>query len=414
MKEFPSINRARLEGTMEASARIGATADGGLHRLALSDQDKKMRDLFVQWLREADLDVKVDDLGNIYGYRPGSNKHLEPVVLGSHLDTQPNGGRFDGVLGVLSALEVVRTFNDRGIETERTIVVANFTNEEGARFEPSMLGSGGLSGVYDSEYIFSRQDRDGQTFGEELQRIGYKGKPDNRLKGIYRYVELHVEQGPYLESSGHSIGAVEGVQGIACLQVSVKGEQNHAGTTPMETRKDALVTAAKMIADLNRLARESDEGTKVTVGRMSVEPNVSNCVPGDVTFTVDIRHYDDEIRNRTIEMVKDRLGTLAGAEDVELEIELLWHTPSTAFAKDVVNLILEGAQYFRYPARTITSGAGHDAQHIHKMAPSAMIFVPSVHGKSHCAEEFTAMDDIEKGANTLLYVTYRLVGHAKP
>lgn len=414
MKEFPSINRARMEGTMEASARIGATADGGLHRLALSDQDKKMRDLFVQWLREADLDVKVDDLGNIYGYRPGSNKHLEPVVLGSHLDTQPNGGRFDGVLGVLSALEVVRTFNDRGIETERTIVVANFTNEEGARFEPSMLGSGGLSGVYDSEYIFSRQDRDGQTFGEELQRIGYKGKPENRLKGIYRYVELHVEQGPYLESSGHSIGAVEGVQGIACLQVSVKGEQNHAGTTPMETRKDALVTAAKMIADLNRLARESDEGTKVTVGRMSVEPNVSNCVPGEVTFTVDIRHYDDEIRNRTIEMVKDRLGTLAGAEDVELEIELLWHTPSTAFAKDVVNLILEGAQYFRYSARTIISGAGHDAQHIHKMAPSAMIFVPSVHGKSHCAEEFTAMDDIEKGANTLLYVTYRLAGHAKP
>src|SRR5690606_28313487 len=161
MKEFPSINRARLEGTIEASARIGATDDGGLHRLALSDQDKKMRDLFVQWLRDADLDVKVDDLGNIYGYRPGANKYLEPVVLGSHLDTQPNGGRFDGVLGVLSALEVVRTFNDWGIETERTIVVANFTNEEGARFEPSMLGSGGLSGVYDSEYIFSRQDRDG-------------------------------------------------------------------------------------------------------------------------------------------------------------------------------------------------------------------------------------------------------------
>lgn len=405
---FPTIKRTRLEETIQASARIGTTANNGLNRLALSEQDKEMRDLFIRWLNESDLDVKIDDFGNIYGYRYGKNVDLDPVVIGSHLDTQPNGGRFDGILGVLSALEVVRTLDDHGIKTERSIVIVNFTNEEGARFEPSMLGSGGLSGVYNPEYIFSRKDRDGKTFVEELQKIGYKGKPEDRLTRMYRFIELHVEQGPYLESSGHSIGAVEGVQGISCLEVKVKGEQNHAGTTPMVSRKDALINAAKMIVDIDRLVKDSDEDAKVTVGRISVTPNVSNCVPGEVIFTIDIRHFDDKVRHQLIEVIKERLGTLAGAENVEVEIELLWHTPSTIFAKDVVNLILEGAQKFHYPARTITSGAGHDAQHINRIVPSAMIFVPSAKGKSHCEEEFTSMDDIEKGANTLLYVTYNL------
>lgn len=408
MSIIPTVQRLRLQKTIQASARIGATSNNGLHRLALSDQDKEMRDLFVRWLNEEGLEVRIDDFGNIYGRRNGSNKYLDPIVFGSHLDTQPNGGRFDGIIGVLCALEVIRTFNDYAIETERPVEIVNFTNEEGARFEPSMLGSGGVTGFYDADYILSRTDMHGKTIAEELRRIGYDGTPENRLNRVHRFIELHVEQGQKLESSGHSIGAVEGVKGISCLEVKVRGEQNHAGSTPMSIRKDALLSAAKMHVEIDRLIRDINEEATATVGRISAKPNVSNCISGEVTFTIDIRHYKDKVRHNAVEMIKERFGTIAVAEGVGIEVEKLWDSPSTVFDKNTVSLIMEGAQHFNYPVRTIISGAGHDAQHMNRIVPSAMIFLPSINGKSHCEEEYTSMDDIEKGANTLLYVIYKL------
>src|SRR5690625_2886588 len=246
MKTDFTINMRRLEEKINKSSSIGSLSNGGICRLALSDQDKVMRDIYVKWLIEAELEVKVDDFGNIYGIREGERNHLSPVVIGSHLDTQPQGGRFDGILGVLAALEVIQTLNDYKIETRRPINIVNFTNEEGARFEPSMMGSAGISGIFSKEFIHQRRDQDGKVFGEELERIGYFGSKENRLKDGYYFVELHIEQGPILEEEGIDIGAVTGVQGIKSLEIEVRGAYAHAGTAPMRMRKDALLAASSM------------------------------------------------------------------------------------------------------------------------------------------------------------------------
>ncbi|WP_188624541.1 Zn-dependent hydrolase [Caldalkalibacillus thermarum] len=405
------VNLKRLKQTLAASSKIGRLPNGGLCRLALSNEDKAMRDLFVTWLKEEQLQVRVDDFGNIYGRRPGRNPDSSPVMIGSHLDTQPQGGQYDGVLGVLSALEVIRVLNEHNIETERPIEIVNFTNEEGARFEPPMLGSGGLANIFDEQYVFNREDRQGRRFKDELARIGYAGKKENRAKQIYCFIELHVEQGSVLHREQVSIGAVEGIQGMTWLEVRVTGEADHAGPTPMSMRKDALVAAAKMITAIEQVADEVGSGVTTTVGRLAVEPNVVNCVPGQVVFSVDIRHFDDATRRQTVHLVQEKISTIAVMAGVDIEINNLWETESTHFAQEIVDLVMQGAEQYGYSARRIVSGAGHDAKYINAIAPAGMIFVPSINGKSHCPEELTLMEDIEKGANVLLYVTHQLAQH---
>ncbi|MHB1405570.1 MAG: allantoate amidohydrolase [Desulfitobacteriaceae bacterium] len=402
------VNSKRLQQTIEMSAQIGAIPGNGLCRLALSDEDKEMRDLFRSWLRDSGLKVRVDDFGNIYGRREGKSVDAPPILIGSHLDTQPMGGRFDGILGVLSALEVVRSLNDMQIETEHSIEIVSFTNEEGARFEPPMLGSGGITGVFDKEFIYSRKDKYGKSFGEELKRIGYMGDESNRIRNINSYLEFHIEQGPVLEQENVVIGLVEAIQGMTWLEVSLTGQGDHAGPTPMNMRKDTLVAAAKMIVAIQHAAREIDESTTTTVGRLTIAPNVVNCIPGEVNFSVDVRHAEDFKRRLAVELVREKISTIAAADGVAIEIRDLWEISTTSFAPQILKHVTEGSKVHGYSSRRIVSGAGHDAKYLSDIAPTAMIFVPSVNGKSHSPEELTSWEDIERGANVLLYVVEAL------
>lgn len=402
------VNRERLKDTIEMSSRIGAIPNNGLRRLALSDEDKEMRDLFVSWLKDAGLMVRIDDFGNIYGRREGKSENAPAILVGSHLDTQPMGGRFDGILGVLSALEVVRALNEYKVETEYPIEIVSFTNEEGARFEPPMLGSGGITGVFDKDFIYSREDSSGKGFGEELKRIGYLGKEANRIKNVHSYLEFHIEQGPVLEQESVAIGIVEAIQGMTWLEVRLTGQGDHAGPTPMNMRKDALVAAAKMIVAIQHAAREIDEITTTTVGRLALAPNAVNCIPGEVSFSIDVRHFDDIKRRLAVELVREKISTIAAADDIAIEISHLWEIPTTPFAPPILKHVTDGAKAYGYSYRKIVSGAGHDAKYLSDIAPTAMIFVPSVNGKSHSPEEVTLWEDVERGANVLLYVVEAL------
>ncbi|WP_085507078.1 Zn-dependent hydrolase [Thalassobacillus devorans] len=404
MKTFNHINEERLFLNLSKSSEIGAIPGKGLRRLALSDEDKEMRDLLKAWCEQAGLTVRVDDFGNMYARRKGK-KDLPPVVLGSHLDTQPAGGRFDGVLGVLLALEVVNTLNDHNIETDRPVEIINFTNEEGARFEPPMLGSGGIAGVFDKDYVYSRKDRDGHSFQKELQRIGYKGEKENRLGDFHSFVELHIEQGPVLEDENKQIGIVEGVQGISWMEVTVTGEADHAGPTPMHLRKDALMAAAEIMHHLEKVA---DTEVTVTIGKISASPDTVNCVPGEVYFTVDIRSTDDSLREEAVAEAKTLIREVCQKRQVDVETTELWETEKIDFDKGILDAIEESVEDLGYSSRKIVSGAGHDAKYINNIGPTAMIFLPSVNGKSHVPSELTLDEDIISGANVLYQTTLAL------
>lgn len=402
------INIERLMNTIEESAKIGQLEQGGIGRLALTDEDKSMRDIFVHWLESTGLTVRVDDFGNIYGRREGKNPKAAAVLIGSHLDTQPEGGRYDGILGVLSGFEVLKVLHENEIELERPIELVCFTNEEGARFEPPILGAGGLAGVFSQDFVFTRQDKDGKVFLDELKRIGYHGAKDHRADNIYSYLELHIEQGPVLEHEKLDIGVVTGIQGMNWLEVKVTGQADHAGPTPMNMRKDSLMAAAKMIIEIKETIKKHDSEATVTVGRLSLLPNSINCVPGEVVFSVDIRHSVDAVREHLLGLLKQKIGMTAATEQVELEMNQIWETPASHFSSELIQCISESAEQLGYSHQQMISGAGHDAKYINEMAPTAMIFVPSVDGKSHCQEEFTRQEAIEKGANVLLNVVRKL------
>jgi beta-ureidopropionase / N-carbamoyl-L-amino-acid hydrolase len=400
-KQNVRINFERLKRTIIKSSQIGTIPGDGLCRLALTEEDKVMRDILMEWMDEAGLKVKIDDYGNMYGRREGLTD-LPPVLLGSHLDTQPNGGRFDGIIGVLAALEIIRTLNDNNIETLRPIEIVNFTNEEGARFEPPLLGSGGATGVFDKDFIYSRKDREGKTFEEELSKIGYKGKMSNRVKDVHAFIELHIEQGPVLENEQISIGAVEGIQGMTWLELKVTGESGHAGPTPMSLRCDALMAVSKLIVHIEKKAKCSDADTSVTVGRMSISPNVVNSIPKEVIFSLDIRNKDDNVRELLIEDLRKELQEISKVEKVQLEIKDLWEVKASNFHPGLVNQVVSSAKECGYTVKRMVSGAGHDSKYINQLAPTCMIFVPSVGGRSHVETELTLDADIEKGANVLL------------
>jgi len=403
------INRKRLEESMEALGRIGATAKGGLNRVALTDDDRRGRDLLVRWMREAGLTVTVDQMGNIFGQRAGGDGR-PPVLMGSHADSVPTGGKYDGQLGVLCALETIRTLNDRKIETRHPMAMAIFTNEEGARFQPAMIGSGVMAGKIPLEDAYNARDRDGLRLGDELERIGYLGPEPCIPRPLRAYLELHIEQGPILEEERLPVGVVEGIVAIAWSRVTLTGVQDHAGPTPMRIRHDALVAAADIIRGVREVPRKIGGDMVSTVGRLDVTPNIPNAIPGRVSMSIDLRAPDEHHITRGLGLVDRIVKEAAKAEGVSYQLEHYWRVPRTRFALEVVDAIEAAVRSLGCGHRRILSGAGHDAQYMATICPTGMIFVPSRDGRSHCEEEFTLMDDIEHGANTLLLAASTLAG----
>jgi beta-ureidopropionase / N-carbamoyl-L-amino-acid hydrolase len=396
------INQDRLWDSIMEMAKIGATPKGGCNRLALTDLDRQGRDLFISWCKEAGCTVTVDTMGNIFARRAGKNDELDPVVFGSHLDTQPTGGKFDGVFGVLAALEVVRTLNDHAYETDAPIEVAVWTNEEGSRFAPAMVASGVFAGAFSEEYGMSRADLDGKTIGEELARIGYRGDAPCGGRPFKAFFEAHIEQGPILEAENKTIGVVSGIQGIRWFECTVVGRESHAGTTPMGMRQDALLGVARIVDEINLIAKAHGPDAVTTVGLVQVHPNSRNVIPGSVFFTVDLRHPNDNVlldMANDLEAIVNRVTSSLGLTH---DLHEIWSSPATPFDKGCIASVRRAAEEAGYSYRDIVSGAGHDAGYIAKVAPTAMIFVPCAEGISHNESESATPEDLAAGCNVLL------------
>jgi N-carbamoyl-L-amino-acid hydrolase len=397
------VNTERLLGRIENLARIGAIDGGGVCRLALSGEDGAGRDLVVRWMREAGLTVTVDRIGNVVGVRPGRGDG-PPVMTGSHIDTVRTGGRYDGNLGVLAGLEVIETLNDAGIETEHPVAVAFFTNEEGARFAPDMMGSLVFVGGLSAEEALATTGIDGAAVGDCLREIGYDGPAKCGNPNVRAFVELHVEQGPVLEAEGVDIGAVERVQGISWTEYTIEGVSNHAGTTPMRLRHDAGYAAAAIAAEVRRIAREMGGDQVGTVGAITLRPNLVNVVPNHAVMTVDLRNTDETLLQRAENRLAAFISDLATAEGVKISSRGLARFEPVDFDPGLVDRIERAARERGHSVKRMPSGAGHDAQMLARVCPTAMIFVPSVGGISHNVKEYTKDADIEAGANLLLSV----------
>ena len=397
------INAGRLQQSLEEMAKIGATPGGGVQRLALSDEDKQARDLLVKWMKEIDLEVTVDQMGNIFGRRSGKNNDLAPVMSGSHVDSQPKGGRFDGILGVMGPLEVLRTLHENKVETERPIVVVDWTNEEGSRFAPAMVSSGVWAGELDLQWAYDRTDINGKKQGEELERIGYKGAAKAEKFPVHAYYEYHIEQGPMLEREQKKIGAPKGILCLHWYDIYLEGEANQVGPTPMEGRHDALCAAAEMILKVNALPEKMGGNMVATVGEIQNGPNSRNIIPDKVHFTVDIRSWDDALALRAWDDVKRDFMTIAERRGCPIKIEETWRVDHQPFDQRLVERVLETAGELGYSSLHMVSGAGHDASYMNKVCPTSMIFVPSIGGRSHVEIERTTWEDCAAGADVLLH-----------
>ncbi len=402
------IDIDRLIERLAALAEIGAI-DGteGCARLALTDEARAGRDLVVSWMHDLDLDVTVDGIGNVVGVMAGTADD-QPVMTGSHIDTVRTGGRYDGNLGVLAGLEVVETLQTAGVTPTRPLAVAFFSDEEGARFPPDMLGSLVYVGGMSVEEAHAIEGIDGTTVGAELDRIGYLGPGPLPGPAPHAFIELHVEQGPVLEAEGLTIGAVTGVQGISWAEVTVTGQSNHAGTTPMALRKDPGVVAFKVGAFVNELAHELGAPQVATVGRIEMHPNLVNVVPASATFTIDLRHTDNNVLVEAERRTKEFLAATAAAEHCTIETRSLARFDPVVFDETVICAVERAAASQNRTVRRMPSGAGHDAQMLARVCPTGMVFVPSVDGVSHNPAEYTSPDDLEAGANVLLQVMLEL------
>ena len=398
------INGPRLLDSLARLADIGATPEGGAERLAFTAEDGAGRDLVRSWMEEAGLQVRVDGIGNIIGRRAGNDPEAAPVMLGSHIDTVGNGGRYDGNLGVLAALEVARTLNDGAVRTRRPLEVAIFSNEEGSRYHPDMLGSLVYAGGLDLDSAWALRSPDGaKTLKEELEAIGYLGDAPLPGPAPAAYVELHIEQGPVLEAENIDFGAVTGVQGILWEEITLSGASNHAGTTPMRFRHDTGVVAAEAVLLARKLTREIP-GQVATVGRMSLAPGLTNVVPGQAVFTLDIRNPDPSRLLRAENDFFAGLGAAAEREGVRIERRELARFGPAVFDERVISLVEEAAAALGGSCRRLPSGAGHDAQMLSRVCPTGMIFVPSVDGVSHSPKEFTRDEHVIAGGDALLLV----------
>ena len=396
------INPNRLWASIMETASFGGTEKGGVCRLTLTDADRHVRDWFIKECRSIGCKVTVDEMGTIYALRPGKNNSLPPVAIGSHLDTQPTGGKFDGIAGVLSGLEVLRTLNDAGYETVSPLEVIDWTNEEGSRFTPPMMASGVFAGVYQRDWVYAIKDRHGNEFGNELTRIGYRGEAKCGDHDLAAYFEMHIEQGPILESEKRMIGVVCGMQGQSWYEVTVIGRESHAGSTPMRLRKDALLASARMIEAVRQVALEYAPLAVSTVGLLEVSPNSRNVIPGSVFFTVDLRHPEDSLLCEMGREFEQAMEKMASDSDVTVALENNWATPSVKFDVGCISNVREAAQGLGYSYRDIISGAGHDAIYIARVAPTAMIFIPCAGGISHNETEKTEPEQVAAGANVLL------------
>ena len=405
------IDRARLERSIDELGKIGATPRGGLTRVALTDEDKRGRDWLVDRMKEASLRVTVDQMGNIFGERAGAER-LPPVMIGSHIDSVPTGGKYDGQLGVLCGLETIRALDDHKVRTRHPVTLAIFTNEEGARFQPAMIASGVMAGKIALEDAYNSKDKDGIRLVDELERIGYLGSEPCVPRPFRAYLELHIEQGPFLEEEGLSVGVVEGIVAIAWSRLAIHGVQDHAGPTPMRIRHDALVAAAEVVRSVREIARDIGGDLVTTVGNLTVHPNIPNAIPGRVTMSIDMRDPKDAMLDRARGMLDRGVKEACEGEGVTYELEHYWRVPFTPFDSDVVSTIERAAKATGAGYRRMLSGAGHDAQYMGAIGPTGMVFVPSRDGRSHCEEEFTPMDDIEHGANTLFTTALELAGRA--
>lgn len=394
------INGERLKDTLERFADFGRTENNGVTRLSLSEEDRLARDYFRSCCEELGMTVQIDDMGNMYATLDGI-ENKPPIVVGSHMDTVKKGGRFDGILGVVAGLEVARTLVDNQIKPQVPLTIVNFTNEEGARFEPSMMASGVLSGKFDKAAMVKKTDVHGVTFEDALHAIGYAGDITSRLKEARAFLELHIEQGPILERESLTIGVVECVLGMVCYEIEVTGESDHAGTTPMDMRKDALFAANDLITSIRQQLGTLDPNLVFTIGRMNVLPNIHTVIPNKVVFSLEARHKDPNVIKHVEKIIQD-LTKRSSEQGCMIKTEKLWGRDTVWFNEDICAALEQSVKSLGYPFKRMVSGAGHDAQFIASYIPSAMIFVPSIKGKSHSEEELTTWEDCEKGVNVLL------------
>ena len=402
-----AISAEHLLEQVHALAEIGLTAEGACCRLALSDEDRLGRDQLILWMRELKLEVSVDPIGNIFGWRAGL-EDLPPVMTGSHIDTVRTGGRYDGPLGVLGGLEVVRALNQAGIVTRRPLVVAAFTNEEGARFHPDMLGSLVYVGGLSLEEAYASHSADGKVLIDELTKIGYVGQAPLPLCKPHAFVELHIEQGPILDIEGVTIGAVRDLQGISWQELTIVGQSNHAGTTPMRLRHDAGYCAAAISVFIRELTKEMGGAQVATMGATKLHPNLINVIAARAVVTVDLRNTDEALLKIAEQKLNAFLTKLSNEEGVTITSHRLARFEPVKFDQSIADLIASKAQTLGYSCRTMTSGAGHDAQMMARFCPSAMIFVPSVKGISHNPAEHTEVADLVAGGNVLLQTLLEL------
>ena len=398
----PRINGDRLWDSLMELAQIGATAKGGVKRLALTDLDKEGRDLVVRWGREAGMSITIDQIGNVFMRRDGADNTLPPVMTGSHIDTQPTGGKFDGNYGVLAGLEVVRTLNDLKIRTQAPIEVAFWTNEEGSRFVPVMMGSGVFCGAFSLATAYAAKDTEGKTVGEELERIGYRGDQVPGDHPIGAYFETHIEQGPVLEDADIVIGVVPAVMGLRWYDCTVNGMEAHAGPTPMGLRRDALQVATGIMQEVVAIAHRYPPYGRGTVGMVQVFPNSRNVIPGEVKFSIDLRNVNDELLDTMDADIRAFIGRTQAATGLGIMLEQVSYFAPTPFHPDCVGAVRNATEKLGYSVMDVVSGAGHDAIYAARLAPAGMIFVPCKDGISHNEIEDAKPEHLTAGCNVLL------------
>ena len=396
------IDAERLWGELMETAQIGGTAKGGICRLTLTDLDAQVRAWFKARCETLGCTVTIDDMGAMFARRPGQRNDIPPIAMGSHLDTQPTGGKFDGVLGVLGALEALRTLTAAGYETFAPIEIVNWTNEEGSRFAPAMVASGVFAGAFTREWAWSRADRAGVAFGDALDAIGYRGAERCGEHPLSAFFELHIEQGPILEAEDREIGIVTGVQGMRWYEVTITGQDAHTGATPMRLRKNALLGAARLVDRINAIAEAHAPAALGAVGLMEVRPNSRNVVPGEVFFCVDLRHPDAAVLDRLEAEYTDSLRAICDPLGLAVTSAKIWDQPPVRFDAGCVASVRHGAEVSGFSAREIVSGAGHDAAYVSRVASTAMIFVPCRGGVSHNEAEFSSKEQCAAGAQVLL------------
>ncbi|WP_214469866.1 Zn-dependent hydrolase [Mesorhizobium sp. dw_380] len=404
------INSDRLWDSIMEMAKIGPGIAGGNNRQTVTDEDGEGRRLFKRWCDAAGLEMGVDEMGTMFARREGTDPSLPPVYVGSHLDTQPTGGKYDGVLGVLGGLEVVRSLNDLGIKTKHPIVVTNWTNEEGARFAPAMMASGVFAGVLDQADVYEHTDKNGKKFGEELERIGWKGTEKVGDRKIHAFFELHIEQGPILEDEGIDIGVVTHGQGLKWLQVTLTGKEAHTGSTPMPKRRNAGLGMARVIELVHEIAMDYQPDAVGAVGHMEVYPNSRNIIAGRTVFTIDIRSPEKEVLDAMDGRTREGIDTICDALDIQYKIEQVGHFDPVTFDAGCVKAIRDAAERLGYTHRNIVSGAGHDACWINRVAPTAMVMCPCVDGLSHNEAEEITKEWASAGADVLFHAVVETAG----